>query len=224
MSLRHGNKGVVAKVLPEEDMPFLPDGTPVELLLNPVGYVSRMTFGPILETHLGWAARKLNAQILSPPFNGATLGDIDALLKQAGLPQSGMTTLYDGRTGKPFDREVLVGYLYVLKLHHQAADKIHARSTGPYSAVTQQPLGGAAHFGGQRFGRMETWSLETYGAACTLQEMLTLKSDDIEGRTQLFEALMEGRDDVEPTMPESAKALLMLLRGAALDMELKSGG
>lgn len=222
MSLRHGNKGVVARVLPEEDMPFLADDTPVELLLNPVGYVSRMTFGSILEAHLGWAARKLNAQILSPPFNGATPADIEALLEQAGLPRSGMTTLYDGRTGKPFNQEVLVGYLYVLKLSHLVSDKIHARSTGPYSAVTQQPLGGAAHLGGQRFGTMEIWSLETYGAASTLQEMLTLKSDDVEGRTRLFEALTEGRDDVEPTMPESAKTLLTLLRGAGLDVELRS--
>ncbi|MGB9846320.1 MAG: DNA-directed RNA polymerase subunit beta, partial [Desulfotomaculales bacterium] len=192
MAGRHGNKGVIARILPEEDMPFLPDGTPVEVVLNPLGVPSRMNLGQVLETHLGWAARALGYYIVSPVFNGALERDILDFLRRAGLPENGKITLYDGRTGEPFDQKITVGYMYMLKLAHLVDDKIHARSTGPYSLVTQQPLGGKAQFGGQRFGEMEVWALEAYGAAYTLQEILTVKSDDVVGRVKTYEAIVKG--------------------------------
>jgi DNA-directed RNA polymerase subunit beta len=220
MAGRHGNKGVVSRVLPEEDMPYLPDGTPVEMVLNPLGVPSRMNVGQILETHLGWAARSLGLHIASPVFDGATEGEIKALLREAKLPTSGKTVLCDGRTGKPFHQEVTVGYIYMLKLAHLVDDKMHARSIGPYSLVTQQPLGGKAQFGGQRFGEMEVWALEAYGAAHTLQEMLTVKSDDVEGRNRIYEAIVKGENFLEPGTPESFNVLVKELQSLALDVEL----
>jgi DNA-directed RNA polymerase subunit beta len=220
MAGRHGNKGVVSRVLPEEDMPYLPDGTPVEIVLNPLGVPSRMNVGQILETHLGWAAKALGVWVASPVFDGATEGEIREHLKQAGLPQSGKTRLFDGRTGKPFHQEVTVGQIYILKLAHLVDDKMHARSIGPYSLVTQQPLGGKAQFGGQRFGEMEVWALEAYGAAHTLQEMLTVKSDDVEGRNRIYEAIVKGENFLEPGTPESFNVLVKELQSLALDVEL----
>src|SRR5690242_3370607 len=220
MAGRHGNKGVVSKVMPEEDMPFLPDGTPVEIVLNPLGVPSRMNVGQILETHLGWAARALGLWVASPVFDGATEGEIKEHLTQAGLPTTGKTMLYDGRTGKPFHQEVTVGQIYILKLAHLVDDKMHARSIGPYSLVTQQPLGGKAQFGGQRFGEMEVWALEAYGAAHTLQEMLTVKSDDVEGRNRIYEAIVKGENFLEPGTPESFNVLVKELQSLALDVEL----
>src|SRR5467141_3251925 len=220
MAGRHGNKGVVSKVLPEEDMPFLPDGSPVEIVLNPLGVPSRMNVGQILETHLGWAARALGLWVASPVFDGATEAEITAHLGDAGLPVSGKTRLYDGRTGKPFHQEVTVGQIYILKLAHLVDDKMHARSIGPYSLVTQQPLGGKAQFGGQRFGEMEVWALEAYGAAHTLQEMLTVKSDDVEGRNRIYEAIVKGENFLEPGTPESFNVLVKELQSLALDVEL----
>jgi DNA-directed RNA polymerase subunit beta len=220
MAGRHGNKGVVSKILPEEDMPFLPDGTPVEIVLNPLGVPSRMNVGQILETHLGWAARALGIWVASPVFDGATEQEIKEHLKQAGMPSSGKTRLYDGRTGKPFHQEVTVGQIYILKLAHLVDDKMHARSIGPYSLVTQQPLGGKAQFGGQRFGEMEVWALEAYGAAHTLQEMLTVKSDDVEGRNRIYEAIVKGENFLEPGTPESFNVLVKELQSLALDVEL----
>jgi DNA-directed RNA polymerase subunit beta len=220
MAGRHGNKGVVSRVLPEEDMPYLPDGTPVEMVLNPLGVPSRMNVGQILETHLGWAARALGLHIASPVFDGATEGEIKGLLREAKLPTSGKTMLCDGRTGKPFHQEVTVGYIYMLKLAHLVDDKMHARSIGPYSLVTQQPLGGKAQFGGQRFGEMEVWALEAYGAAHTLQEMLTVKSDDVEGRNRIYEAIVKGENFLEPGTPESFNVLVKELQSLALDVEL----
>src|SRR3989454_354817 len=220
MAGRHGNKGVVSKVLPEEDMPFLPDGTPVEIVLNPLGVPSRMNVGQILETHLGWAARALGLWVASPVFDGATEAEIKEHLTQAGLPTTGKTALYDGRTGKPFHQEVTVGQIYILKLAHLVDDKMHARSIGPYSLVTQQPLGGKAQFGGQRFGEMEVWALEAYGAAHTLQEMLTVKSDDVEGRNRIYEAIVKGENFLEPGTPESFNVLVKELQSLALDVEL----
>ncbi|HYE91644.1 MAG TPA: DNA-directed RNA polymerase subunit beta, partial [Terriglobales bacterium] len=208
MAGRHGNKGVVSKVLPEEDMPFLPDGTPVEIVLNPLGVPSRMNVGQILETHLGWAARALGLWMASPVFDGATEQEIKAYLTEAGMPTSGKTILHDGRTGKRFHQEVTVGQIYILKLAHLVDDKMHARSIGPYSLVTQQPLGGKAQFGGQRFGEMEVWALEAYGAAHTLQEMLTVKSDDVEGRNRIYEAIVKGENFLEPGTPESFNVLV----------------
>jgi DNA-directed RNA polymerase subunit beta len=220
MAGRHGNKGVVSKLLPEEDMPFLPDGTPVEIVLNPLGVPSRMNVGQILETHLGWAARALGLWMASPVFDGATEQEIKEHLKQAGMPTSGKTRLFDGRTGKPFHQEVTVGQIYILKLAHLVDDKMHARSIGPYSLVTQQPLGGKAQFGGQRFGEMEVWALEAYGAAHTLQEMLTVKSDDVEGRNRIYEAIVKGENFLEPGTPESFNVLVKELQSLALDVEL----
>jgi len=220
MAGRHGNKGVVSRVLPEEDMPYLPDGTPVEMVLNPLGVPSRMNVGQILETHLGWAARALGIHIASPVFDGATEQEIKGLLEEAKLPTSGKTDLYDGRTGKPFHQQVTVGYIYMLKLAHLVDDKMHARSIGPYSLVTQQPLGGKAQFGGQRFGEMEVWALEAYGAAHTLQEMLTVKSDDVEGRNRIYEAIVKGENFLEPGTPESFNVLVKELQSLALDVEL----
>ena len=217
---RHGNKGVVSKIVPEEDMPHLPDGTPVDMILNPLGVPSRMNVGQILETHLGWAANKLNFFVATPVFDGANLNEIRAELKKAGLPESGKITLYDGWTGEPFDSEVTVGYMYMMKLSHLVDDKMHARSIGPYSLVTQQPLGGKAQFGGQRFGEMEVWALEAYGAAHTLQELLTYKSDDVAGRSKIYEAIVKGDNPPEPGVPESFNVLVKELQSLCLSVEL----
>jgi DNA-directed RNA polymerase subunit beta len=274
MAGRHGNKGVVSRIMPQEDMPYLEDGTPVDVVLNPLGVPSRMNVGQILETHLGWACRglgkiiedsidliktkdpdakalrktlndvygknetidslgkedlvelaqnlKKGVPIATPVFDGARENDINELLEKAGLDKSGQVKLYDGRTGEPFDRKVTVGYKYILKLHHLVDDKIHARSIGPYSLVTQQPLGGKAQFGGQRFGEMEVWALEAYGAAYTLQEMLTVKSDDVAGRTKVYEAIVRGDDAFEAGIPESFNVLVKEIRSLGLNVELKS--
>jgi DNA-directed RNA polymerase subunit beta len=273
MAGRHGNKGVLSRILPEEDMPYLADGTPVDLVLNPLGVPSRMNVGQILETHLGWAVRTLGEQmnngengakkksgetvrsqlkdayankeltdkieavaesdlermteqaqggihIATPVFDGAHEEEIFDLLKKAGLPDSGQTILHDGRTGEPFGGPITVGVMYVLKLHHLVEDKIHARSTGPYSLVTQQPLGGKAQFGGQRLGEMEVWALEAYGAAYSLQEMLTVKSDDVAGRTRMYEAIVKGENVLEPGLPESFNVMIRELQSLALNVEL----
>jgi len=280
MAGRHGNKGVISRILPAEDMPFLEDGTPVDIVLNPLGVPSRMNVGQIFETHLGWAARGLgqqvtaaledwrqanpNPQAAAPPtvlidklkeiyganyhaeidarstdqivemagllkngvpmgtpvFDGARESDVSAMLEMAGLDTSGQVTLYDGRTGDAFDRKVTVGYIYMLKLHHLVDDKIHARSIGPYSLVTQQPLGGKAQFGGQRFGEMEVWALQAYGAAYTLQEMLTVKSDDVAGRTKVYESIVKGEDNFEAGVPESFNVLVKEIRSLGLNVEL----
>ncbi|MEQ8868639.1 MAG: DNA-directed RNA polymerase subunit beta, partial [Roseovarius sp.] len=274
MAGRHGNKGVISKVVPMEDMPFLQDGTPVDFCLNPLGVPSRMNVGQILETHMGWAARGLGIKIdealqeyrrsgdltpvreamkiaygddvyeegiapmseeglveaagnvtrgvpiATPVFDGAKEPDVNDALKRAGFDESGQSILYDGRTGEQFSRKVTVGVKYLLKLHHLVDDKIHARSTGPYSLVTQQPLGGKAQFGGQRFGEMEVWALEAYGAAYTLQEMLTVKSDDVAGRTKVYESIVKGEDNFEAGVPESFNVLVKEVRGLGLNMEL----
>jgi DNA-directed RNA polymerase subunit beta len=222
MAGRHGNKGVIARILPEEDMPFLPDGTPLDIVLNPLGVPSRMNIGQVLEAHLGWAAKALDIYIASPVFDGATEEDVFAAFDEAGLPANGKTTLYDGRTGVPFDEKITVGYVYMLKLAHLVDDKIHARSTGPYSLVTQQPLGGKAQFGGQRFGEMEVWALEAYGAAYTLQEILTVKSDDVVGRVKTYEAIVKGENIPEPGVPESFKVLVKELQSLCLDVRVLS--
>ncbi len=222
MSGRHGNKGVISRILPEEDMPFLPDGTPVDIVLNPLGVPSRMNLGQVLEVHLGMAARALGWKVATPVFDGATDAEIQELLKKAGLREDGKTVVYDGRTGEPFDHPITVGVMYMLKLHHLVDDKIHARSTGPYSLVTQQPLGGKAQFGGQRFGEMEVWALEAYGAAYTLQEMLTVKSDDIVGRVKTYEAIVKGENVPEPGVPEGFKVLIKELQSLGLDVRLLS--
>jgi DNA-directed RNA polymerase subunit beta len=272
MAGRHGNKGVVSRIVPIEDMPFLDDGTHVDIVLNPLGVPSRMNVGQILETHLGWAAAGLGKQVgamvdgymrakdakplreklkaiygeaefkglkdeevveigrtlrrgvpfATPVFDGAKEADIEHMLEMAGLDRSGQVTLFDGRTGEPFDRRVTVGYIYMLKLHHLVDDKIHARSIGPYSLVTQQPLGGKAQFGGQRFGEMEVWALEAYGAAYTLQEMLTVKSDDVAGRTKVYEAIVRGDDTFESGIPESFNVLVKEMRSLGLNVELNS--
>jgi len=221
ISGRHGNKGIIAKIVPEEDMPRLPDGTPVEIVLNPLGVPSRMNVGQILETHLGWAAKHLGLWIASPVFDGISEEEIKKLLKKAGLPESGKLRLYDGITGELFDQEATVGYIYMMKLYHLVDDKIHARSTGPYSLITQQPLGGKAQFGGQRFGEMEVWALEAYGAAYTLQELLTVKSDDVEGRAKMYEAIVKGDLDFKPGLPESVNVLIRELQSLCLDVELQ---
>jgi len=220
MAGRHGNKGVIARILPEEDMPYLPDGTPVEIVLNPLGVPSRMNVGQILETHLGWAAHALGMYFATPVFDGATESEIKNMLTKAGLPKTGKTRLYDGMTGQPFEQEVTVGYIYMLKLSHLVDDKIHARSIGPYSLITQQPLGGKAQFGGQRFGEMEVWALEAYGAAHILQELLTAKSDDVYGRTKIYEAIVKGEAAMEPGVPESFNVLIRELQSLCLDVEL----
>jgi len=220
MAGRHGNKGVIAKVLPQEDMPFLPDGTPVDIILNPLGVPSRMNIGQILETHLGWALQAKGQKAATAVFDGATEVQIQAELRSAGLPEDGKIELRDGRTGVPFDRRITVGYIYMLKLHHLVEDKIHARSTGPYSLITQQPLGGKAQFGGQRFGEMEVWALEAYGAANILQELLTVKSDDVLGRVQTYEAIVKGEEIQPPRVPESFKVLIKELRSLGLNAEI----
>jgi DNA-directed RNA polymerase subunit beta len=211
---------VVSRVLPIEDMPFLPDGTPVDIILNPIGVPSRMNIGQILETHLGWASARLGYRIATPVFDGAHESQIKDMLEQADLPSDGKITLYDGRSGMSFDHPVTVGYIYMLKLAHLVEDKIHARSTGPYSLVTQQPLGGKAQFGGQRFGEMEVWALEAYGAANILQELLTVKSDDVMGRVQTYEAIVKGEEIQPPGVPESFKVLIKELQALGLSVEI----
>jgi DNA-directed RNA polymerase subunit beta len=220
MAGRHGNKGVISRILPEEDMPYLPDGTPVDIVLNPLGVPSRMNIGQVLETHLGMAAKKLGKRIATPVFDGAKESDIHEWLAEVGIDETGKSTLYDGRTGLPFDNKVTAGYVYMLKLHHLVDDKIHARSTGPYSLVTQQPLGGKAQFGGQRFGEMEVWALEAYGAAHTLQEILTVKSDDVVGRVKTYEAIVKGETIPEPGVPESFRVLIKEMQSLGLDVKI----
>src|SRR5699024_7563041 len=222
MAGRHGNKGVISRILPEEDMPFMPDGTPVDIVLNPLGVPSRMNLGQVLEVHLGMAAKLLGWKVATPVFDGATDEEIREMFREAGYSEDGKTTLYDGRTGDPFDHPVTVGVMYMLKLHHLVDDKIHARSTGPYSLVTQQPLVGKAQFGGQRFGEMEVWALEAYGAAYTLQEMLTVKSDDTVGRVKTYEAIVKGENVPEPGVPEGFKVLIKELQALGLDVRLLS--
>jgi len=224
MAGRHGNKGVVSRILPQEDMPFLPDGTPLDIVLNPLGVPSRMNIGQVLEVHLGYAAKVLGWKVATPIFNGADEQDIADTLNLAGLSTDGKSDLYDGRTGEKFDNSVTVGYVYFLKLHHLVDDKIHARSTGPYSLVTQQPLGGKAQFGGQRFGEMEVWALEAYGAAYTLQEILTVKSDDVTGRVKTYEAIVKGHNVPRPGVPESFKVLIKELQSLCLDMRVLDAG
>jgi len=220
MAGRHGNKGVVSRILPQEDMPFLPDGTPLDIVLNPLGVPSRMNIGQVLEVHLGYAAKALGWKVMTPVFDGAHEDDIRDCLREAGLREDGKTILYDGRTGEQFDNPVTVGIMYYLKLHHLVDDKIHARSTGPYSLVTQQPLGGKAQFGGQRFGEMEVWALEAYGAAYTLQEILTVKSDDVVGRVKTYEAIVKGQNVPTPGIPESFKVLIKELQSLCLDVKV----
>jgi len=220
MAGRHGNKGVISVVLPDEDMPFLEDGTPVEIVLNPLGVPSRMNVGQILETHLGWAGKALGLRFATPVFDGAGEKEIHELLEEATLPIDGKTVLRDGVTGDPFEQRVTVGYIYMLKLSHLVDDKIHARSIGPYSLITQQPLGGKAQFGGQRLGEMEVWALEAYGAAYTLQELLTVKSDDVEGRSRVYEAIVKGKVPEQPGLPESFNVLVRELQSLGLDVEL----
>jgi DNA-directed RNA polymerase subunit beta len=221
MAGRHGNKGVISKILPVEDMPYLADGTPVDILLNPLGVPSRMNVGQILETHLGWASKRLNFRAITPVFDGASEEEIRRCLKEAGLPASGKAYLYDGRTGERFEQPSTVGFIYMLKLHHLVDDKVHARATGPYSLITQQPLGGKARFGGQRFGEMEVWALEAYGAAYILQELLTVKSDDVEGRTKIYESMVKGENTLEAGTPASFDVLTNEIRGLALNMQLE---
>ena len=220
MAGRHGNKGVVSRILPQEDMPFLPDGTPLDIVLNPLGVPSRMNIGQVLEVTLGYACKKLDWKIMTPVFDGAHEADIVECLREAGMAEDGKTELYDGRTGQKFDNRVTVGIMYYLKLHHLVDDKIHARSTGPYSMVTQQPLGGKAQFGGQRFGEMEVWALEAYGAAYTLQEILTIKSDDVVGRVKTYEAIVKGQNVPKPGIPESFKVLIKELQSLCLDVKV----
>ena len=220
MSGRHGNKGVISLILPQEDMPFLPDGTPVDIMLNPMGVPSRMNIGQILELHLGYAAKKLGVHVATPVFDGAKTDDIKAMMEEAGMDPDGKTILYNGRTGEPFENRVAVGVMYMIKLHHMVDDKLHARSTGPYSLVTQQPLGGKAQFGGQRFGEMEVWALYAYGAAHTLQEILTVKSDDIIGRVKVYEAIVKGQDINQAGVPESFRVLMKEFQALGLDLKI----
>jgi DNA-directed RNA polymerase subunit beta len=220
MAGRHGNKGVVAKIVPEEDMPFLPDGTPVEIVLNPLGVPSRMNVGQVLETHLGIAAKVLGFKVATPVFDGIKEEKIREYLKQAGLDEDGKSYLYDGRTGERFDQRVVVGQIYMMKLGHLVADKIHARAVGPYSLVTQQPLGGKAQYGGQRFGEMEVWAMEAYGAAYTLQELLTVKSDDVPGRTRIYESIVKGDNSLEAGTPESFNVLIKEMQSLGLDVKV----
>jgi DNA-directed RNA polymerase subunit beta len=220
MAGRHGNKGVISKIVPVEDMPFMKDGRPVQILLNPLGVPSRMNVGQLLETHLGWAAAALGLKVATPVFDGAGYDDVIGMLKEAGLPESGKTILFDGRTGEKLHNEVTVGYMYMLKLGHLVDDKIHARSIGPYSLVTQQPLGGKSQFGGQRFGEMEVWALEAYGAAYTLQEILTVKSDDVMGRSKIYESIVKGENSPRPGVPESFNVLIKEMQALCLDVKL----
>ncbi len=220
MAGRHGNKGVIARVVPDEDMPFLPDGTPVDIVLNPLGVPSRMNVGQVLETHLGWACQRLGMHAATPVFDGISEKSIREMMVKAGIPERGKTVLFDGRTGEPFDQEVMVGIIYMLKLHHLVSDKIHARAVGPYSLVTQQPLGGKAQYGGQRFGEMEVWALEAYGAAYALQELLTVKSDDVSGRTRIYESIVKGENTLEAGLPESFNVLMKEMQSLALDIRV----
>src|SRR5699024_2436470 len=222
MAGRHGNKGVISKILPEEDMPFLPDGTPIVVMLNPLGVPSRMNIGQVFELHLGIAVRELGIHVATPVFDGATEQDVWETIEEAGMSRDAKTVLYDGRTGEPFDNRVSVGIMYMLKLAHMVDDKLHARSTGPYSLVTQQPLGGKAQFGGQRFGEMEVWALEAYGAAYTLQEILTVKSDDVVGRVKTYEAIVKGENVPEAGIPESFKVLIKELQSLGMDVKILS--
>ncbi len=224
MAGRHGNKGVVSRIVPEEDMPYMPDGTPVDIVLNPLGVPSRMNLGQILETHLGWAATKLDIHTATPVFDGATIDEIKDTLREADLPESGQSELFDGMTGESFGRKVTIGQIYMMKLIHLVAEKIHARSIGPYSLVTQQPLGGRAQFGGQRFGEMEVWALEAYGAANLLQEILTVKSDDVPGRSRIYEAIVKGENPPQPGIPESFNVLVKELQSLCLDVVLQQNG
>jgi DNA-directed RNA polymerase subunit beta len=221
MAGRHGNKGVISKVLPEEDMPYLEDGTPVDIILNPLGVPSRMNVGQIMETHLGWAASKLGFRAICPVFDSCTEEEMRECLTDAGLPYDGKVTLFDGRTGERMEQATTVGYIYMLKLHHLVDDKVHARATGPYSLITQQPLGGKARFGGQRFGEMEVWALEAYGAAYILQELLTVKSDDVEGRTKIYESMVKGENTLEAGTPASFDVLMNEIRGLCLNLQLE---
>jgi len=220
MAGRHGNKGVVAKIVPEEDMPYMEDGTPVDICLNPLGVPSRMNLGQIYETILGWAAKELGVKFASPIFDGATQEQVEDQLEEAGLPKDGRVTLYDGRTGEPMDQKTTIGYIYMLKLNHLIEDKMHARSIGPYSLITQQPLGGKAQFGGQRLGEMEVWALYAYGASNVLKEMLTVKSDDVKGRSRVYEAIVKGENLPEGDVPESFKVLLRELMGLGLEVHI----
>jgi len=220
MAGRHGNKGVVSTVVPVEDMPFLPDGTPVDIVLNPLGVPSRMNLGQLFEVALGWAGHELGFEYSTPIFDGATWEEVQEQLRKAGLDENSKSVLFDGRTGEPFDQEVTVGYLYMMKLSHLVDDKIHARSIGPYSLITQQPLGGKAQFGGQRFGEMEVWALEAYGAAHVLQEILTVKSDDVSGRAKVYESIVKGDNLPEANVPESFNVLIRELMGLGLDVKL----
>jgi DNA-directed RNA polymerase subunit beta len=221
MAGRHGNKGVVARVMPEADMPFLPDGTPVDIVLNPLGVPSRMNVGQVLETHLGMACKALGLYAMTPVFDGVSEQAIHEMLHKSGFPDDGKTSLFDGRTGDPFDQRVVVGQIYMMKLHHLVSDKIHARAVGPYSLVTQQPLGGKAQYGGQRLGEMEVWALEAYGAAYALQELLTVKSDDVAGRTHIYESIVKGENTLEADRPESFNVLMNELRSIGLDVRVE---
>jgi len=221
MAGRHGNKGVISRIMPVEDMPFLPDGTPVQIVLNPLGVPSRMNIGQVLETHLGMAAKILGLQVATPVFDGASEIEVMDMMEKAGMSRDGKTILYDGRTGEPFDNPVTVGIIYMVKLAHLVDDKIHARSTGPYSLVTQQPLGGKAQYGGQRFGEMEVWAMEAYGAAYALQELLTVKSDDVAGRTRIYESIVKGTNSLEAGVPESFNVLMKEIQSLALDFRVQ---
>ena len=223
MAGRHGNKGVVSNIVPVEDMPYLPDGTPIDIMLNPLGVPSRMNIGQVMELHLGMAARTLGIHIASPVFDGASDEDIWNTVKEAGMADDAKTVLYDGRTGEAFDNRISVGVMYMIKLHHMVDDKLHARSVGPYSLVTQQPLGGKAQFGGQRFGEMEVWALEAYGAANVLQEILTYKSDDVIGRTRAYEAIVKGERIPKPGLPESFRVLVKELQALGMDLKVLDG-
>jgi DNA-directed RNA polymerase subunit beta len=221
MAGRHGNKGVVAKIVAEEDMPFLPDGTPIEICLNPLGVPSRMNVGQVLETHLGWACKKLGLKVATPIFDGIPESRIQEYLKEAELPDTGKSILYDGCTGEQFYQKIVVGYMYMLKLNHLVSSKIHARAVGPYSLITQQPLGGKAQYGGQRFGEMEVWALEAYGAAYTLQEILTVKSDDVSGRTKIYESLVKGDNSLQAGTPQSFNVLMKEMQSLCLDIRVR---
>ncbi len=220
MAGRHGNKGVISKILPVEDMPYMADGTPIDIMLNPFGVPSRMNIGQVLEIHLGYAAKKLGVKFSTPVFDGINNRELSDIMKEADMTVDGKQVLYDGRTGEPFDERISVGVMYMIKLAHMVDDKLHARATGPYSLVTQQPLGGKAQNGGQRFGEMEVWALEAYGAAHTLQEILTVKSDDIVGRTKTYEAIIKGKDIPEPGIPESFRVLKHELQALAIDVKM----
>jgi DNA-directed RNA polymerase subunit beta len=221
MAGRHGNKGCVAKIVRQEDLPFLEDGRPVDVVLNPLGVPSRMNLGQIYETVLAWAGKKMGVKYATPIFDGASIDQINELMREAGLPENGSTQLYDGETGEPFHQKATVGYIYYLKLHHMVDDKMHARSIGPYSLITQQPLGGKAQFGGQRFGEMEVWAIEAYGASNVLQEILTVKSDDVVGRAKAYEAIVKGDNMPVAGIPESFNVLVNELRGLCLDIKFE---